>query len=161
MHNAVNSSYIFTLHLCGSHQMLHFLFRTMLVEKTGITAVKSTWQYEFWIFFWLPFLKLQEVFILYTPKSQPRGKVFWLPVRKLMNYSDFPSTLWAGFSSSIMQIKTAARFSTPNLSCFILHTQIYISLCTGIKKIRCNTHMKCWDKHVTRRQNMLDKETHI
>lgn len=43
MHNAVNFNYTFTLHLCGSHQKLWFLFRTVLQEKnTGITADEST-----------------------------------------------------------------------------------------------------------------------
>ena len=52
----------------------------------------------------------------------------------VMNYSDFPSTLWTDFSSSTMQITTAASPSIPNLaSCFILHTQTYTSMCTGIK----------------------------
>jgi hypothetical protein len=31
MHNAVNSNYIFTLNLCGSHQKFQSLFRTVMV----------------------------------------------------------------------------------------------------------------------------------
>ena len=51
-----------------------------------------------------------------------------------MNYSDFPPTLWADFSLSTMQITTAVSTSIPNLaSRFILHTQTYTSMCTGIK----------------------------
>jgi hypothetical protein len=79
----------------------------------------------------------------------------------VVNYSDFPLTLWADFIS-IMLITTATSRSIQNSTpCFILHTRIYISLCTGIKKIQCNTHMKCWDKHETRTQNVLDKEAYI
>jgi len=52
----------------------------------------------------------------------------------VMNYSDFPPTLWADFSSSTMQIITAASPSIPNLaSRFLLHTQTYTPMCTGIK----------------------------
>ena len=79
----------------------------------------------------------------------------------VMNYSDFPPTLWADFSSSTMQITTAASPSIPNLTwCFILHIQTYISKCTGINTCGVR-HMKCGDKHMTRGQNMQDRDAYI
>ena len=137
IHNAVNSNYIFTLNLCGSHQKLQSLFRTALVEKnTGITADKSTWKYEFWMFLVTSISEAGRSFYFFIHPND--GHVVkssdYLLENYVMNYSGIPSTLWADFSSSTMQITTAASPTIPNLaSHFILHTQTYTSMCTGIK----------------------------
>jgi len=137
IHNAANSNYIFTLNLCGSHQKLQYLFRTVLVEKKHrhyswqkymtVWILNVSCDFHFWS--WKKFL----LFIHPNDGHVVKYSDYMLE-NYVMNYTDFPSTLWADFSSSTMQITTAASPSIPNLaSHFILQAQTYTSMCTGIK----------------------------
>lgn len=127
MHKAVNSNDIFILNLCGSHQKLQSLFRTVLVGKnTGtyswqkhmtVWILNVSFDFHFWS--WKKFLLFIHPNDYHEVKSSD-----YLLENYVMNYSDFPPTLWAG----TMQITTAVSPSIPNLaSSFLLHTQTFPS----------------------------------